>query len=64
MEISTAPRYPSKDEDFIEARVTLYKFPNIPYVMDVECTPESRHVCTSKDTLAKLAKSLGLIEAP
>jgi hypothetical protein len=64
MEIIPSPRRPSKDEDFPAARVTLYRFPNVPYVIDVECSLESRYVCESKQMLAKLTKSLGLIEAP
>jgi hypothetical protein len=64
MEIIPSPRRPSKDEDFPAAKVTLYRYPNVPYVIDVECSLESRYVCESKQMLAKLTKSLGLIEAP
>jgi hypothetical protein len=65
MQINPSPRG-QKGEEFIAAQVTLYKFPNIPYVIDVECTKESRRICESKARLAKLVQSLNLnlIEAP
>lgn len=65
MRITPSPRRQG-DESFHAAQVTLYKFPNVPYVVDVECTKESRRVCESRQQLAKLIQSLSLdlIEAP
>jgi hypothetical protein len=64
VEILAAGVKGNKDEDFIAAQINLYRYPNIPYVIDVECNSEYRFICADKAILATLPESLGLIAVP
>jgi hypothetical protein len=52
------------NEDFIAAQIILYRFPNIPYVIDVECTPSSRALCSDKRFLSRISRDVELISSP
>lgn len=64
IEIIPASKTVSKDEDFISAQINLYRFPNIPYVIDIECNPEARAFCTNRELLSKIPEKIGLIAVP
>ncbi|WP_128932100.1 hypothetical protein [Bradyrhizobium zhanjiangense] len=49
----------------VSAQVVLYRFPNIPYVIDVYCkTAAVYEQCRSEQQLRALISSVGLLSAP
>lgn len=45
------------------AEYTIYKYPNIPYTVTVECTAETKEQCKNTDLISKDSSLLRLIEA-
>jgi hypothetical protein len=46
------------------AEITLYRYPNIPYAVTVECTKASAALCTSESALQALVERIDLISVP
>jgi hypothetical protein len=61
-EIIVAPEKSS--EGPIGAQINLYRFPNIPYVVDVECDVAQQRLCRSQTFLATIAAKIGLVAVP
>jgi hypothetical protein len=61
-EIIVAPE--KNSEGPASAQINLYRFPNIPYVVDVECEAAQQGLCRSRTFLAKIAAKIGLVAIP
>jgi hypothetical protein len=46
------------------AEITLYRYPNIPYAITVECTKATLALCTSEAELQALVQNIDLVAVP
>jgi hypothetical protein len=52
-------------EDSVAAQITIFRFPNIPYVIDVVCkSPDTFELCHSEQQLRNLLSSIDLLSVP